>query len=83
MIHCNMKTIAITIEENVIERIDQLVASGEGLGNRSRVIREAVREYLTRTDRAAEEAREREIFRRNRAKLANQAAALVEEQART
>jgi hypothetical protein len=30
----------------------------------------------------AEESREREIFRRNRKKLANQAAALVKEQAR-
>jgi len=78
----NTKTIAITIEENILERIDQLAASGDGSGNRSRIIREAVREYLTRTDLLAEETREREIFRRNRTKLAKQAAALVKEQAK-
>ena len=79
----NVKTIAITIDEDILNRIDRLVASGGGSGNRSRVIREAVREYLTRTDRLAEEAREREIFRRNRTMLANQAAALVKEQAKS
>jgi metal-responsive CopG/Arc/MetJ family transcriptional regulator len=78
----NMKTIAITIDEDILDRIDRLVASGDGPGNRSRVIREAVREYLTQIERVAEEAREREIFRRNRKKLATQAAALVKEQAR-
>jgi metal-responsive CopG/Arc/MetJ family transcriptional regulator len=77
-----MKTIAISIDDSTLERIDRLVAAGDGPGNRSRVIREAVREYLTRRDRLAEEAREREIFRRNRTTLAKQAAALVKEQAR-
>jgi metal-responsive CopG/Arc/MetJ family transcriptional regulator len=78
----NMKTIAITIEEDILDRIDRLVSPGGGPANRSKVIREAVREYLTRSDRLAEEAREREIFRRNRAKLSRQAAALVKEQAK-
>jgi metal-responsive CopG/Arc/MetJ family transcriptional regulator len=77
-----MKTIAVTIEESLLDRIDRLVASGVISGNRSRVFREAVEQYLTRTDRLAEEAREREIFRRNRKKLANQAVALVKEQAK-
>ena len=77
-----MRTIAITIDEDILDRIDRLASSSDGPANRSKVIREAIREYLTRADRFAEEAREREIFRRNRTKLANQAAALVKEQAK-
>ena len=42
----NMKTIAITIEEDVLERLDRL-----GAGNRSKLIRDAVRDYLTRRTR--------------------------------
>ena len=78
-----MRTIAITIEEDVVDRIDRLVAGRGGAGgNRSRVIREAVREYLLRVERAGEEEREKEIFKRHRSRLARQAAALVKEQAK-
>jgi metal-responsive CopG/Arc/MetJ family transcriptional regulator len=77
-----MKTIAITIEEGMLARIDRLAASGETGANRSRVIRDAVREYLTRSERLAEEKKEKEIFRKNRTKLAREAAALVKEQAK-
>lgn len=79
----NMKTIAITIEEDMLNRIDRFVAGrGESGGNRSRVVRDAIREYLSRVERSAEEARETEIFKRHRNRLARQAAALVKEQAR-
>ena len=80
MVH-NMRTIAITIEEHMLKAIDRL-AQGEGSSNRSRVIREALREYLLRVERLGEEVRETEIFRRHRGQLARQAAALVKEQAK-
>jgi metal-responsive CopG/Arc/MetJ family transcriptional regulator len=79
-----MKTIAITIEEDILERIDRLAGKhGSGSRNRSQVIRTAVREYLTRSERLADEEREGEILRKNRGRLARQAAALVKEQAKS
>ncbi len=78
-----MKTIAITIDENVLQRIDQFVAGGRTTyRNRSQIIRQAVEEYLERLERLAEEEREREIFQRHSRRLARQAAALVKEQAK-
>ena len=77
-----MRTIAITIEEETLKRVDR-VAAGERAGgpaNRSRIIRAAVREYLARLERIAEEERERTILRRHSGRLARQAAALVREQ---
>jgi len=78
-----MKTIAITIEEDILERIDRLAGKGGGSRKRSQVIRTAVREYLTRSERLADEEREGEILRKNRGRLARQAAALVKEQAKS
>jgi metal-responsive CopG/Arc/MetJ family transcriptional regulator len=78
-----MKTIAITIDDNMLERIDRYVAgSGTVRRNRSQIIRQAVQEYLERMERLTEEEREREIFQRHRQRLARQAAALVKEQAK-
>jgi metal-responsive CopG/Arc/MetJ family transcriptional regulator len=79
-----MKTIAITIDESTIKRIDQLLAGENSPGkNRSQIIREAVGKYLTGLDREAEESREREIFRRRRTLLKKQAQALVQDQAKS
>ena len=78
-----MKTIAITIEEDDLRRIDNLADSMPGHSlNRSQFIREAVRDYLARIENAAEEEREREIFSRNRHRLYQQALALIKEQAK-
>lgn len=78
-----MKTIAITIDETTLQRIDRFVTSGAPKSrSRSQVIRQAVREYVERLERLAEEDREREIFRRHRQRLARQTAALVKEQAK-
>lgn len=76
-----MKTIAITIDEDILRRIDD-VAAGQGklAVNRSKFIREAVKDHLARIERASEEEREREIFRRNRSRLHKQAVALIKEQ---
>jgi hypothetical protein len=45
------------------------------------IIWQAVREYLERLKRLAEEERERKIFQQHRQQLARQAAALVKGQA--
>lgn len=78
-----MKTIAITLDENVLQRLNRFVAeSGATRRNRAQLIRQAVQEYLERLERLAEEEREREIFRQHRQRLARQAALLVQEQAK-
>ncbi len=78
-----MKTIAITIDETALERIDKLVSEGSpSWKSRSEIIRKAVREFLSRLERATEDEREREVFRRAKARLNRQAAALIKEQAR-
>ncbi len=78
-----MKTIAITIDDDTLQRIDRF-AAGNGVArqNRSQIIRQAVQEYLERLERLAEEERERAIFQRHRQRLTRQAAALVKEQAK-
>lgn len=76
----NMKTIAISIDEPLLERLDQLVRRRSSRG-RSEEVRRAVEEYLTRLERLAEEDREREVFSRNRDILLREAVALVREQA--
>jgi len=72
-----MKTIAITIDEALLARLDRFKAA-----NRSLVVREAVAQYLAGFEREAEDAREHEIFRRHRSRLAREAAALVRAQAK-
>jgi len=71
-----MKTIAITIDEDTLERVDRL-----GRGSRSKLVREAVRAYVSHLERLAEDAREAEIVQRHRGRLARQARALVRAQA--
>jgi metal-responsive CopG/Arc/MetJ family transcriptional regulator len=73
-----MKTIAITIDEHTLARVDRI---GGGRA-RSRLIREAVQEYLARVERVAEEERESAVLRRNRHRLAQQTRALVREQSK-
>jgi metal-responsive CopG/Arc/MetJ family transcriptional regulator len=77
-----VKTIAITIEEETLERVDRAAARSGATPNRSLVIRMAVREYLARLERMAEEDRERDILKRHARRLARQAAALVKDQAK-
>jgi metal-responsive CopG/Arc/MetJ family transcriptional regulator len=73
-----MRTIAITIDDVTLERVDRV---GRGR-SRSSVIREAVREYVAHLERLADEEREAAIVRRHRGRLARQARALVRAQAR-
>ena len=82
MIGCNMKTIAITIDEDTLERIERLSArDGHPGRNRSRLIRDAVKDYVSRLERATDDEREAGIVRRHKSKLASQAAAAVKAQA--
>lgn len=78
-----MKTIAMTIDEPTLRRIDRLVtAKDPAWRSRSAFIRQAVRQAADQLERTVEEDREREIIRRQRVRLNRQAAALVKEQAR-
>jgi metal-responsive CopG/Arc/MetJ family transcriptional regulator len=76
-----MQTIAITIDDETLQRLERL-SGREGARNRSRLIREAVKEYLERLERAREDDREAAIVRRHRSRLAREAAAAVRAQAK-
>jgi metal-responsive CopG/Arc/MetJ family transcriptional regulator len=76
-----MKTIAVTIDEPTLERMDRLV-SARARGNRSALVRVAIQDYVSRLERAVEEEHERGVFQRHRKRLERQAAALVKEQAK-
>ncbi len=73
-----MKTIAISIEEPMVDALDQLARAGT---SRSEVVREAIGEYLERRARLEREQQERRVIAEHRELLARQAAALVSEQA--
>jgi metal-responsive CopG/Arc/MetJ family transcriptional regulator len=79
-----MKTIAITIDEDMLNRLDQLGrrSAGGAARSRSRIIREAVKEYITRHERLAAEEQEATIIRRHRIRLRQQARAAIREQAK-
>jgi metal-responsive CopG/Arc/MetJ family transcriptional regulator len=80
----NMKTIAITIDEETLERLDRLLAAGAGdpKANRSRAIRRAVQDFVSRLEGAADAEREALVLRRHRQRLAREARALVRSQAK-
>ncbi len=50
-------------------------------GNRSRIVREALREFLKRREEQKRDQREKEIYAKHRRLIARQARALVGEQA--
>jgi len=83
----NMKTIAISIDEAslaVIDRMAQRARPGrgrKGRGNRSEVIRRAVREFIVRSRKREREDSDRQILAANREQILLQAEALVGEQA--
>jgi metal-responsive CopG/Arc/MetJ family transcriptional regulator len=80
-----MKTIAITIDDDTLKDLDRLIASGSPAGtarSRSRMIRDAVREYIRTRERAAAEAHEAAVIRRHRTRLMKQSRAAIREQAK-
>lgn len=76
-----MKTIAITIDEEMLTLIDELTAS-DRYASRSALVREALAAYIAGERRLAEEERERALIRKHRRPLNEQLQALVDEQAR-
>ena len=75
-----MKTIAITIDDELLRGLDKLRRAGKR-ANRSELIRRAVRLLLDTVARSAREEKERGIVHRNRKRLALEAAALIADQA--
>ena len=74
-----MRTIAITIDDDILKLLDELTA---GRRTRSALVRAALREFAERERRRAVEEREQEIFRSHRKQLAREARLLIREQAR-
>ena len=86
-----MRTIAVSIDEATLAGVDRLVRSadqsGRGVGsprqnNRSRIVRQALQEFLQRREALLRDERERGVYARHRRLLARQARALVNEQAK-
>jgi metal-responsive CopG/Arc/MetJ family transcriptional regulator len=77
-----MKTIAISIEESMLERIDRIAYRKGRSANRSRLIRDAIREHLLHLEKTREEEHEREVFKLHKDKLRRQAVALIKEQSK-
>jgi metal-responsive CopG/Arc/MetJ family transcriptional regulator len=79
----NMKTIAVTVDEATLKVLDELVDGSTRLRSRSALVREALREFGERERRRQIEAKDGEVFRKHRKRLARQARALISEQARS
>jgi Arc/MetJ-type ribon-helix-helix transcriptional regulator len=75
-----MKSIAITIDEPTLERVDRLLARGHGK-NRSAVVRRALARFLEAEERCLREQDEAAVLAKNKAALAREARALVADQA--
>ena len=81
-----MKTIAISIENALLEQLDGLVRAGRkgtkgARPNRSAVVREALRCFLAEREREAREKAEHRVWASHFDRINRQAAALVAEQA--
>jgi Arc/MetJ-type ribon-helix-helix transcriptional regulator len=77
-----MKTIAITIDAETLNLIDELSSSSKKFRSRSALVRAAIRSYARHVQRQLEEERERDIIRKNKDLLDRQLKALITEQAK-
>lgn len=84
----NMKSIVISIDANTLERIDRIAreaqrgrASASRKPNRSRLVRQALQEFVLRHERREREERDRRALETHRERIREQAEALVAEQA--
>jgi metal-responsive CopG/Arc/MetJ family transcriptional regulator len=75
-----MKTIAITIDHDLLEAVDRYRGQRGGV-SRSACVREALSEYLTRAKRRQAEARDAQAYARLDPRLHRQLKALIEDQA--
>ena len=77
-----MKTIAITIEEPMLRRLDSIAGEETtGTPNRSRIVRQALADFIARRDKAACEAAEWARWAPYVDEINRQAALLVADQA--
>lgn len=79
-----MKTIAITMDEATLARLDRALGAGKpgARASRSALVRRAVQEHLDRVAQSDREQGERAILAKHRARLARQARALMSDQAK-
>jgi len=77
-----MRTIAITVDEETLALLDDLARASHRRRSRSALVRAAVRQFAERRHREEIEARERDILRKHKKRLARQASALFDSQAR-
>ncbi len=80
LLNANMKTIAVTIDEDTLKLLDELTG-GASRRSRSALVRKALREFAEREQRWEVEAKESAILHKNRKRLARQTRALISEQA--
>lgn len=78
-----MTTIAISIDETTLKLLDELADPSSRHRNRSALVRAALREFAESARKQGIEAKEREVFRKHRKRLARQARILIAEQARS
>ena len=78
-----MKTIAVTIDDATLKLLDELTNTTPRPRSRSALVRTALHEFAERERRRAIDAKDNEVFRKHRKRLARQARALIAEQARS
>ena len=77
-----MKTIAITLEESMLRKLDLIAGdAATGTPNRSRVVRQALAEFIAQRDRVARESAEWARWVPRIDEINRQAASLVADQA--
>ncbi|MEO6027505.1 MAG: ribbon-helix-helix protein, CopG family [Candidatus Binatia bacterium] len=77
-----MKNIAVTIDEPTLKLLDELASAAPRPRSRSALVRLAVRALVERELQRQSEAREHDVIRRHAKRLAQEAKALVAQQAR-
>lgn len=75
-----MRTIAISIDDGTVQRLDALASASAGV-SRSSLVREALGLYLRERDRLAADAQDRAGYGADREALAREEAALIDDQA--
>jgi predicted transcriptional regulator len=76
-----MRTIAITVDEETLALLDELARASRRRRSRSALVRAAIRQFAERRHREEIEARDRDILRKHKKRLARQASALIAAQA--
>ena len=76
-----MKTIAVTIDEETLDRVDELASSSGQYSSRSALVRAALAGYVMRERRLREEERDLRIIREHKEVFAEGLTARIAEQA--